>query len=274
MNPKLPVVFLPHGGGPWPFVDLGLPLEEHGALESYLRSLAGLTREPPRALLMISAHWEEAVPTVMTGEHPPLLFDYYGFPEASYHLEWPAPGDPVLAGRVRELLAAAAFPSAEEPERGFDHGAFVPLKVAFPEARIPTLQLSLIRGLDPERHIALGRALAPLRDEGVLILASGMSFHNLRAFYSGGGQTEAQGFDRWLGETVERPAGEREKVLAAWAVAPGARFSHPREEHLLPLMVAMGAAGGDPVRRAFHGTYLGRPLSAFHFGDQSQGHSA
>ncbi|MBP1625630.1 MAG: hypothetical protein H6Q00_105 [Holophagaceae bacterium] len=266
-NSRMPVFYLPHGGGPWPFVDLGLPEAEYRPLVNYLQSLASLVPEVPKALLAISAHWEEPLPTVMTSERPGLLFDYYGFPAASYELEWPAPGSPALAARVRDLLRGAGTGSAEDPHRGFDHGSFVPLKVAFPEARIPTLQLSLLEGLDPAAHLALGRALAPLRDEGVLILASGMSFHNLGAFFKSTGQEEARAFDTWLGEAVLQAPAERNAALKTWAQAPGARFAHPREEHLLPLMVAAGAAGEDSARLAYHGTYMGRPLSAFHFGE-------
>jgi aromatic ring-opening dioxygenase catalytic subunit (LigB family) len=152
------------------------------SLAAYLRALPELTKTPPKALLVISAHWEEASPTVMTAARPALLYDYYGFPPESYQLTWPAPGSPELAARVRTLLAAAGFESREDGTRGFDHGTFIPLKLSYPKAEIPTLQLSLKAGLDPEQHLALGRALAPLRDEGVFILGSGMSFHNLRAF--------------------------------------------------------------------------------------------
>jgi aromatic ring-opening dioxygenase catalytic subunit (LigB family) len=266
---RLPVIYLPHGGGPWPFVDLGMPKQEFDSLAGYLKGLAAVLPQAPKALLVISAHWEEAVPTVQTGANPPLLFDYYGFPPASYELTWPAPGDPKLAARVRELLTAANIPSAEDPTRGFDHGTFVPLKLAWPDAKIPTVQLSLKKGLNASEHLALGRALAPLREEGVLILGSGMSFHNMRAFqFRGGGAAGDVGadFDRWLHETTPLPAADRDRRLAGWADAPGARYAHPREEHLLPLMVIAGAAGEDRGAAPFAGTVLGARVSAFHFG--------
>ncbi len=266
---RLPVIFLPHGGGPWPFVDIGMPKPEFDSLAGYLKGIAARLPRAPKALLVISAHWEEAVPTVQTGVNPPLLFDYYGFPPASYELTWPAPGDPKLAARVRELLAAANIPSAENASRGFDHGTFVPLKLAWPDANIPTVQLSLKKGLNASEHLALGRALAPLRDEGVLIVGSGMSFHNMRAFqFRGGGAAGDVGadFDRWLHETAPLPAAERNARLAIWAEAPGARYAHPREEHLLPLMVIAGAAGDDRGSAPFAGTVLGARVSAFHFG--------
>jgi aromatic ring-opening dioxygenase catalytic subunit (LigB family) len=263
---RLPVVFLPHGGGPWPFVDLGIGSKaEQAELAIYLRSIASVPKTPPTAVLAISAHWEEAVPTVMTGAKPPLLFDYYGFPPESYEITWPAPGEPALARRVRELLAGAGFESAENSERGFDHGTFVPLKLAYPAANVPTVQLSLKRGLDPKEHLALGRALAPLREEGVFIIGRGMTFHNLRAF---GPQSSkvAEAFDGWLRESVRLPQSERDQRLSEWASAPSARLAHPREEHLLPLMVIAGAAGADRGELSYNGKILDLRLSAYHFG--------
>ncbi|MEI9940635.1 MAG: class III extradiol ring-cleavage dioxygenase [Pseudomonadota bacterium] len=263
---RLPVVFLPHGGGPWPFVDLRIGSKaEQAELATYLRSVAGVPKSPPKAVLVISAHWEEALPTVMTGAKPPLLYDYYGFPPESYEITWPAPGEPVLARRVRELLGGAGFESAENDERGFDHGTFVPLKLAYPEAKMPTVQLSLKRGLDPKEHLALGRALAPLRDEGVFIVGSGMTFHNLRAF---GPQSSkaAEAFDGWLRESVPLPQSERDQRLSDWTSAPSARLAHPREEHLLPLMVIAGAAGADRAQVPYNGKILDLRLSAYHFG--------
>ena len=150
---RLPVVYIPHGGGPWPFVDLGLPGPELDALASYLRQLSLLPKAPPRALLVVSAHWEAPAPTVMTATRPPIFYDYYGFPPESYATTWPAPGDPALAARTRELLDAAGWKTAADARRGFDHGTFVPLKVTYPEADIPTVQLSLKRGLDPATAI-------------------------------------------------------------------------------------------------------------------------
>jgi aromatic ring-opening dioxygenase catalytic subunit (LigB family) len=260
---RLPVVYLPHGGGPWPFVDLGFgDRAELDALAAYLRSIATLAK--PKAVLAVSAHWEEAVPTVMTGEHPPLLFDYYGFPPESYELTWPAPGDAQLAQRVRGLLEGAGFATGADPHRGFDHGTFVPLKLTYPTADVPTVQLSLKRGLDPAEHLAMGLALAPLRDEGVLIVGSGMSYHNLRAF-GAAGRAPAATFDAWLVDAMAQEPAERARRLEQWSKAPAARQAHPREEHLLPLMVAAGAAGSDRARVAYSGTLVGLRISAFHF---------
>lgn len=262
---RMPVVFIPHGGGPWPFVDTPFgDRAELDALASYIRALRSVAPTTPRAVLVVSAHWEEPVPTVMTSERPPLYFDYYGFPPEAYRLTWPAPGSPALAARVRQLLETAGFATAEDPARGFDHGAFVPLKLAFPDAEVPTIQLSLKQGLDPADHVAMGRALAPLRDEGVLLVGSGMTFHNMRGF-GPAGRAPSITFDAWLSETIALEPAQRDARLNDWASAPAARLAHPREEHLLPLMVVAGAAGLDRGRADFAGTIVGVQLSGYRF---------
>lgn len=266
--PRMPVAFVPHGGGPWPFADLGVPKDELAQLSAYLQRLGALAPTPPRALLVISAHWEERVPTVMTAARPPMLFDYYGFPDETYRLSWPAAGAPELARRVQELLHQGGFDSASDAARGFDHGTFVPLMVAWPAAEVPTIQLSLKAGLDPAEHLAIGRALAPLRDEGVFIIGSGMTFHNLRAFFGrvAGGPEASETFDAWLREAATAEPATRDARLATWAQAPAARAAHPREEHLIPLMVIAGAAGTDRGALDYNGTYYGLRLSGYHFG--------
>ena len=263
----MPVAYIPHGGGPWSFVELSMSgPDEVARLREYLSSLPAQLGPRPRAVLVISAHWEEPVPTVMTHERPPLYFDYYGFPPAAYELLWPAPGDPALAARVRELVGAAGFSSNEDPERGFDHGTFVPLELMYPQADLPVVQLSLIKGLDPARHLALGRALAPLRDEGVLIIGSGMSYHDMRGFMTESGRAVSETFDKWLVAAATAEPDRRDALLGAWADAPAGRQAHPREEHLLPLMVIAGAAGLDQGRVGFSGTFATTRISAFEYG--------
>ena len=248
------------------YVDFGAPKAEVEALAAYWRKVGEVPSSPPRALLVVSAHWEAPVPTLMTSPNPPMLFDYYGFPPAAYEIRWPAPGAPWLAPRIEELLGQADIPTAVDPERGFDHGTFVPLGRIFPKAEIPTLQLSLKQGLDPKLHLALGRALAPLREEGVFIIGSGMSYHNMRGFGAPQADAEATAFDAWLQETITLPRAERDQRLTAWEQAPSARRVHPREEHLLPLMVAAGAAGDDVGSVPYSGKVLGKAISAAQFG--------
>ena len=264
---RMPAVYLPHGGGPWPFVDVGFGAKsELDALATYLRSIRQLPPTPPKALLIVSAHWEEPRPTVMTSARPPMLYDYYGFPPESYTITWPAPGEPKVAGRARQLLDAAGLESGADPQRGFDHGTFVPLKLAYPDADVPTVQLSLKQGLDPEEHLAIGRALAPLRDEGVFIIGSGLSFHNLRTFGSPSARPAAEEFDCWLRDAATEEPDERDRRLAQWSRAPSARATHPREEHLLPMMVVAGAAGADRGTVGYTGTLAGLRISAYHYG--------
>jgi aromatic ring-opening dioxygenase catalytic subunit (LigB family) len=193
-----------------------------------------------------------------------LIYDYYGFPEHTYRLAFDAPGSPALAGRVQSLLAAAGLPAAQDGARGYDHGVFVPLKLVTPEADLPVVQLSLQRDLDPEAHLAVGRALAPLRDEGVLIVGSGMSWHNMAGF-TPAFTAKSQAFDAWLGEAMADPA-RRDEAIRHWDQAPYAREAHPREEHLAPLFVAAGAASGKPGRIAFRDKVMEVVVSGYEFG--------
>lgn len=268
---RLPSLYIPHGGGPCFFMDTppGQPRDLWDRMAAYLRGIDASLGTRPSNVLVVSGHWETERPTVNTATRPPLLFDYYGFPEHTYRLTYPVAGDPQLARRVRELLAAAEIPSDEEPERGLDHGVFIPFKLVYPDADIPMVQMSLNRNLDAATHLNLGRALAPLRDEGVLIVGSGMSYHNLRDLFSGDPRAmrAATDFDDWLNDAVtESDLAARERKLASWHQAPGARAAHPRPEHLIPLMVAAGAAGTDRGRRTYSEPLLGKPISGFQFG--------
>ncbi len=265
-TPRQPAIFLPHGGGPCFFMDWTWgPADTWKPTQTFLESLAATLPATPKALLVVSGHWEEPAFTAGSGAQPGLIFDYSGFPEHTYRLTWPAPGNPELAARITSLLKDAGLPAATDPARGYDHGVFVPLKVAFPQARIPVVTLSLAASLDPALHIAAGRALAPLRDEGVLIVASGMSFHNLRAYFHPHTAERAQAFDNWLTSTVESPAAQRSDLLKNWRNAPFAAYAHPREEHLVPLFVAAGAGGDAPGARIFSDEPMGAKISAYRF---------
>jgi aromatic ring-opening dioxygenase catalytic subunit (LigB family) len=263
---RQPAIFLPHGGGPCFFMDWTWgPADTWHATQHFLEGIASTLPETPRALLVVSGHWEEPAFTVSAAAAPKLIFDYSGFPEHTYRLTWPAPGDPELAARVAQMLAEAGLPAATDPDRGFDHGVFVPLKVAFPEAQIPVVTLSLATSLDPELHLAAGRSLAPLRDQGVLIVGSGMSFHNLRAYLRPETLERSRAFDAWLTRAIESPARERDAQLKNWRSAPSATFAHPREEHLVPLFVAAGAGGDAPGKRIFSAEPMGAAISAYRF---------
>lgn len=264
---RQPTYFLSHGGGPWPWMR-----DQTGGIYDVLAdSLAQLPSQlpqPPRAILMVSAHWEAARFTVGTHPHPPMVYDYYGFPEHTYHIRYQAPGDPALAHQVQERLQAAGIDVDTDPARGYDHGCFVPMALIAPDAQIPVVQLSLKKGLSPAAHIEAGQALAGLRDEGVLILGSGLSFHNLRLFNAAGGPA-SQAFDAWLNETLLSHSTDlRRQRLLQWETAPAARQAHAREEHLLPLMVALGAALDEPATCVYHEDAFagGIAVSSFRFG--------
>jgi len=244
----LPTFFIAHGGGPWPWMN-GQMRDFHAPLEASLRDMPHQIASLPSAVLIVSAHWEAPEFTVMGQARPGMLYDYNGFPPNTYEVRYNAPGSPVLAQRVQQLALAAGLPCGIDAERGFDHGAFVPLSVIYPQANVPVVQLSLKQGLDPQSHLKLGQAMAPLRDEGVLIIGSGMSFHNV-GLRGPAAKTASRAFDDWLAESLQRSTGvDRAGRVARWADAPSGRLAHPREEHLLPLMVALGAAQGDAATR-------------------------
>jgi len=254
---RAPAVFIPHGGGPMPL--LNEPGQQN--LATFLRQLPE-RYERPCAILVVSAHWEAPRATLLGADKPSLLFDYYGFPPETYEYQYPADNPAPVRVRVQQLLEQAGLPLDTDPERGYDHGVFVPLMLMLPELDIPVLQLSLVEGLDPQTHIALGEALSGLRDEGVMILGSGFSFHNMSVMRNGTESARAinSEFHDWLANTLTDPAllpEQRIQKMIAWEQAPGARFSHPREEHLLPLPVCLGAAGGQAGEILFDDTVLG-----------------
>ena len=217
---------------------------------------------------MVSAHWIQSEVTVTSAAHPEMIFDYYGFPAHTYELRYPAPGEPALADKLVHLLKAAGIQARTDETRGYDHGMFIPLLLMFPEAHIPVIQMSLTKTLNPAEHIAIGKALESLRDEGVLIVGSGMSFHNMRGYGDPHYGPISDAFDTWLTQSVESDPDTRNKALAHWEDAPGARQCHPprAEEHLIPLMVVAGAAGQDKGVKAFTDRVMQTTLSAFHFG--------
>jgi aromatic ring-opening dioxygenase catalytic subunit (LigB family) len=262
---RLPVYFLSHGGGPWPYVDemrqmFARTAREFAALPSRLPSR-------PKAILAISGHWEAPEFTVSTASQPPMEYDYDGFPEHTYQIKYPAPGSPELAARVKDLLAPAGIPVGEDASRGFDHGVFVPLGLMYPEADIPIVMLSLKSDFDPAEHIRVGEALAPLRDEGVLIIGSGLTYHNMRNFGRDEATPVATAFEAYLNDAIsQRNPSVRNERLVQWDRAPGARSAHPREDHLLPLMVVAGASGEDSGRAVFVDHVMKVPMASYEFG--------
>ena len=258
-----PVLFLSHGGGPLPL----LGDKNHQHLLNFFAEVRPMLGKPT-AILVVSAHWEMPIPTVTSGVKPELIYDYYGFPEPAYQIKYPALGNPVLAEQIVDLLQQHGINAQQDAQRGFDHGLFVPLKLLFPSADIPCVQLSLLHNLDAGQHCQIGKALATLRTQNVLIIGSGFSFHNLNAFFAPAtesSQADNRAFEAWLIDTCTNKQfseTEREQRLLAWQQAPAARYCHPREEHLLPLHICYGAAG-KAANRVFEFEILGKMASAF-----------
>lgn len=237
-------LYISHGAGPLPL----LGDERHVPMTVQLQRLA--TEIPkPSAIIVVSAHWEANPVRVTADVQPDLLYDYYGFPDDAYRIEYPCPGAPQLASRTVDALQRAGIDAALETGRGLDHGVFVPLKLMYPQATIPCIELSLMAGLDPATHIQVGQALRVMADEGVLLVGSGSSFHNMRptANYDlNRAQVMNSAFEQWLETTCADPnlsETQRTQRFVAWEDAPHARYCHPREEHLLPLHVCYGFAG-------------------------------
>lgn len=264
---RMPTYFLSHGGGPWPYMEG--PVRDHfRLLEQSLQDIPRQLPQRPKAVLVVSGHWEEQEFTVSSSARPGMVFDYYGFPEYLYRISYPAPGSPELAERVRGLLAEAGWSVRSDPQRGLDHGTFSMLKPIYPDADVPVVQLSMKTNLDPSEHFAAGRALAPLRDEDVLILGSGLSYHNLGNRGPSAAAPSAA-FDTWLrGVLLQASPEARRKALLHWEEAPAAREAHPREDHLIPLMTVAGAAGDDPATCVYGESFMGFMAAAsFRFGE-------
>lgn len=248
---NLPSYFVSHGGGPWSFMD-GDFRRAHAKLETALAEIPREIGRTPKSILMISGHWEADEFTVMANPKPPMVYDYSGFPEHTFQVLYSAPGSPDLARRVQSLLEGNRLVAHLDDRRGFDHGAFVPLSVMYPGANVPVVQLSLKSSYEPAIHIEAGRALAGLRDEDVLIVGSGLTYHNLGRF-SASGQKPSHEFDAWLNDTLhDSDPQSRVRKLVDWQHAPAAREAHPREDHLLPLMVILGTAENSKCETIYH----------------------
>lgn len=263
---RQPAIFLSHGGGPCFWMDFPPPVGPGGfdGLRNHFAGLLDTLPARPSAIVVITAHWETPAVTVSAACAPTMLFDYYGFPKHTYELTYPAPGAPSLAARIANLLREAGVDHAVDTHRGFDHGVFVPMLIVDPSAQIPVVMVSIRSDFDVAKHIDAGRALAPLRDQGVLILGSGNTWHGSI------GPTAASAshaFDDWVTTTLtDVDASRRKAALCQWEHAPHAREAQKREDHLMPLMVVAGAAGGDTAHRSFQGTVGSLSVACYRFG--------
>ncbi len=264
---RLPTYYLSHGGGPWPWMPDAAPA--YAVLDASLKALRRELDDQPRAVLVVTAHWETEDFTFSAAERPGMIYDYYGFPPETYKITYPAPGLPSLAESAAGLLRAGGMGAKIDAERGFDHGTFSLMQAIYPEAEMPIVQMSIRKDYDPVLHVEAGKLLAPLRDEGVLVVGSGLSFHNLRAM-GPSGRDASTAFDGWLQHALFDAVGERRaKALLNWEQAPAARQVHPREDHLMPLHVAVGAAAEDAAHLSYHqDDFFGAiTASSFRFGD-------
>lgn len=262
MPKQTQILYFSHGGGPLPI----LGDSSHKAMVDFMLQLPSRLRKPD-AILVISAHWEESIATLLGAQNPPMFYDYYGFPDKAYEITYSAPGNPELANRIASILNKYNISARIDKKRGFDHGLFIPLKLMYPQADIPSLQLSLLRGLDPAAHLALGKTLRELMSENILVIGSGFSFHNMGAFSWEGinaPDSANEAFQNWLISVCTGPISqpEREQHLIEWLNAPAARYCHPREEHLLPLHVCLGMAD-NPAQTIFDDYILGKRAVAF-----------
>lgn len=265
MSNTLPTYFISHGGGPWPWVP---PMREFFApLEASLKQMVADVGAKPKAILMISGHWEEENVAIMGAAKPPMIYDYSGFPAHTYEIQYNAPGAPGIAARTLDLLQSAGINAHIDPARGYDHGLYAPMEIMYPDADMPIFQVSMLKSYDPADHIAIGRALKPLRDEGILIVGSGLSFHNLR-LPRGVGKVPSAEFDAWLYEAMNAAPDARRAAILNWENAPAARICHEEEDHLVPLFVALGAAENEAAERIYHHTseMTGITVSNYKFG--------
>ena len=254
-----PPIFISHGSPMLMF--------EPVQARSFLGRL-GAELSRPRAIISVSAHWETAAPRASVALRPPTIHDFGGFPDELYQVQYPAPGAPDAARRAVQLLSEAGFSATVDGTRGLDHGSWVPLALMYPDANVPVAQLSIQTPLGPAHHVAVGRALAPLCEEDVLVLASGGATHNLMMIERGRHDDPpawAQEFDDWLAGALE--AGDEARLVAYRRQAPYAREAHPRDEHLLPVFVAFGAGGPGAKARALHRSFThgGLSMAAYAF---------
>lgn len=267
-TPALPTFFIPHGGGPCFFMDWTMgPADTWDHMENWLRQLHETIASKPDAIVVFSAHWENQVVTINSAANPPLYFDYYNFPPHTYKLTYPAPGHPELANKIETLLLNEGIACRQDPDHGFDHGVFIPFMLIYPDADIPIVQVSLTNSLDPVDHIAFGKALAPLRKQNILLVGSGLSYHNMAMLKDSPEPiADSDSFNQWLTDACEAAPEVRNNKLCNWQAAPYARQAHPREEHLLPLMVVAGAASNELGRSIYTGRVLGATVSGYQFG--------
>lgn len=262
LNQNGQVVYFSHGGGPLPILDD----TSHYKMIQFMKNLPQKIKRPD-SIIVISAHWEENIVTIQSGTEPDIMYDYYGFPEAAYSIKYPCKGNTDLALKISGLFSENSVEHRLDNNRAYDHGSYIPLKMMYPNADVPVLQISLHHNLDPLTHLNIGKALRPLLEENVLIIGSGFSFHNMRKFDFDGKNIEDSLNDEFQDKLIEICCNERDEknkmeLFKNWENLPGARYCHPREEHLLPLLVCAGLSK-DVGTKIFDDYILGKRATAF-----------
>jgi 4,5-DOPA dioxygenase extradiol len=256
------IIYFSHGGGPLPILNH----PSHEKMIKFMNNLPSIIKRPD-AIVVFSAHWEESIVAIQSGSKPELVYDYFGFPAAAYELKYPCNGNRALAARIADLFQGNGIHGRLDHNRPYDHGSYIPLIMMYPDADIPVLQVSLNHNLDPRTHLDMGRALRPLLDENILIIGSGFSFHNMRRFDFAGSNMEDHLNNEFQDRLIEICCGEMDETkkwrhLTGWENMPGARYCHPREEHLLPLLVCAGLAANN-ASTLFDDYILGKRATAF-----------
>jgi aromatic ring-opening dioxygenase catalytic subunit (LigB family) len=246
---QFPSVFVNHGGGPLPLMG-----QQPEIVAQFKDVVKKWLPTKPDAIVVFSAHWESNPIEITSSSNPTMLYDYSGFPAETYKYQYPAPGSPMLAEKIQRLLTNNGIESRLNDKRGYDHGVFIPLMCMYPDAKIPVVAVSLHASLSAKISIEVGKALAPLRNDNILLLGSGYTYHNMHGFFHPSNETytASSSFNDWLKETItSNDINERVRKLEDWENAPGARESHPREEHLLPLLTIAATASTNKPEIVF-----------------------
>lgn len=256
------IVYFSHGGGPLPLLNDS----SHDKMIQFMKNLPQKIHKPD-SIIVFSAHWEEDIVTIQSGESPSIMYDYYGFPEAAYNIKYPCVGSEDLALRIAEVFRQSGIEYKLDDKRPYDHGSYIPLKMMYPDADIPVIQISLNKDLNSLTHLSIGKALRPLLDENLLIIGSGFSFHNMTRFDFSGKNTKDPLNDHFQDRLIDiccinESENEKWQSFLNWESFPNGRYCHPREEHLLPLLVCAGLSTNVAVK-IFDDYILGKRAVAF-----------
>lgn len=262
LNHNSQIIYFSHGGGPLPILDDS----SHYQMIKFMKDIPSKIQKPD-SIIVFSAHWEEDIVTIQSGKEPEIMYDYYGFPEPTYSIKYPCKGDSELALKIAKLFKSNDIKYRLDDKRPYDHGSYIPLKMMYPNADIPVVQISLHHNLDPLTHLNIGKVLRPILEDNILIIGSGFSFHNMQKFDFAGKNIEDSLNNQFQDKLIKICCSEKDEekkweYLIEWEKISGARYCHPREEHLLPLLVCVGLSK-DVGTKVFDNYILGKRATAF-----------